>query len=235
MEQKYIIKDGNVAYLDDYFFKEPKPIPEAHAATFEQIDRWFARDKDRVYLLHNVVEGADPGTFTVLGGYSITYWAKDRARAYHFEPSKAARNIRRIESRSLDRFAILEGGRFDEYAGDAERIYRHGRLIRGADAATFRVMKNACKGEDAGEPSFDYARDKARIYYEGKPITDVSLETFAAIRLPGIGHREYGVDGVSGFYESYRTGKMARIAFAELPEAVRAAYLDQLNDPHGRG
>ena len=117
--------------------------------------------------------------------------------------------------------------------GDAERIYRHGRFIRGADAVTFRVMKNACKGEDAGEPSFDYARDKARVYYQGRPITDVSLDTFAAIRLPG--DQEYGVDGVSGFYGSYRTGKMARIAFAELPEAVRAAYLDQLNDPHGRG
>jgi hypothetical protein len=87
MEQKYVIKDENVAYLDDYVFKEPKSIPEAHAATFEQIDNWFARDKDRVYFLHNVVEGADLGTFTVLGGYSITYWAKDRARAYHFEPS----------------------------------------------------------------------------------------------------------------------------------------------------
>jgi hypothetical protein len=233
MEQEYVIKDENVAYLDDYYFEEPKPMPEAHAATFEQIHRWFARDKDRVYFLHNVVEGADPGTFTVLGGYSNT-WTKDRARAYHFEPSKAARNIRRIESKSLDRFVILKGGRFNEYAGDAERIYRHGRLIRGADAVTFRVMKNACKGEDAGEPSFGYARDKARIYHQGKPITDVSLETFAAIRLAGIGHQEYGVDGVSGFYESYRTGKMARIAFAELPEAVRAAYLDQLN-PHGHG
>jgi hypothetical protein len=226
MKQKYVIKDENVAYLDGYYFEKPKPIPEANSATFEQISDWFGRDKEHVYFLYNIVESADPATFTVLGGYN-DYWAKDRTRAYHFAPSKAARNIRLLESKSLDRFAILPGGRFDEYAGDAERVYRCGRLIRGADASTFRVMENACKGEDEGAPSFSFARDRARVYYEGKPLADVSLENFAAIRLPGIGHNEYGVDGVSGFYESFSTGKMVRIAFAELPEAVRTAYLDR--------
>jgi hypothetical protein len=169
-------------------FKAPKPIPEAHAATFEQIDRWFARD--RIASIFSITLSREPtlGRSLCWVGIPSPYWAKDCARAYHFGPSKAARNIRSIESKSLDRFSILEGGRFDEYAGDAERVYRHGRLIRGDDAVTFQVMKNACKGEDAGEPSFDFARDKARIYHQGRPITDVSLETFAAIRLPGIGH-----------------------------------------------
>ena len=226
MKQKYVIKDDNVAYLDGIFFHKSKPIPEADAATFEPIGHWFARDKHRVYFLHNVVEGADPTTFAVLGGYS-DFWAKDRIRAYHFWPSKAARNIRSLESKSLDRFAILPGARFAEYAGDATRVYRRGRLIRGADASTFRVMKNACNGDDEGAASFSFARDKARVYYEGKPLADVSLEDFAAIRLPGIGHNEYGTDGVSGFYESYRAGKMVRVSFAELPEGVRAAYLDR--------
>ena len=79
-------------------------MPEAHAATFEQIHRWFARDKDRVYFLHNVVEGADPGTFTVLGWVFQQPGRKTVLAPHHFEPSKAARNIRRIESKSLDRF-----------------------------------------------------------------------------------------------------------------------------------
>lgn len=211
MKQKYIIKDDYVAYLDGYFFHDPKPIPVADAATFEQIGHWFARDKDRVYFLHNVVEGADPATFTVLGGYN-DFWAKDCIRAYHFWPSMAARNIRLLESKSLDRFAILPGARFSEYAADAERVYRRGRLIRGANSSTFRVLENACKGEDEGTPSFNFARDKARVYYEGKPLADISLENFAAIRLPGIGHNEYGADGVWGFYESYRAGgKMVRV------------------------
>lgn len=222
--KQYVIKDGTVAYLDDYFFQKPKQIPQADAATFEQIERWFARDKDRVYFLHNVVEGADAGTFTVLGGYN-DFWAKDRIRAYHFVPSKAARNIRLLASKSLDRFAILPSGRFAKYAGDAECVYRCGRLIRGADAATFRVMKNACKGEDEGAKSFSFARDRARVYYDGKPLADVSLDDFAAIRLPGLGHNEYGTDGVSGFYG--HVGKLVRVSFAELPEAVRAAYRDR--------
>jgi hypothetical protein len=224
MNQHYVIKDKNVAYLDNYYFDKPKPIPQADAATFQQIERWFARDKDRVYFLHNVVEDADPASFSVLGGYN-DHWAKDRIRAYHFAPSKAARNIRFIESKSLERFAILPGARFAKYAGDAECIYRCGRLIRGADASTFRVMKNACKGEDEGAASFSFARDRARIYYDGKPLAGVTLDDFAAIRLPGIGHNEYGTDGVSGFYGCI--GKMVRVAFAELPEAVRAAYLDR--------
>jgi DKNYY family len=228
MHRKYIITNENVAYTHCYWFKkEPMPIPEADAATFEQIGDWFARDKNNVYFLYNVVAGADPATFCVLGGYAGNHWAKDRLRAYHFEPSKAARNIRFIESKSLDLFAVLLDSRFDEYAADAERVYRNGRLIRGAHAATFRVLANACKGEDQGLPSFDFARDKARIYFMGKPIADVRLETFDAIRLPGIGHNEYGTDGVSAFFEDQWNGKIVRIAFAELPEAVRAAYLDR--------
>jgi hypothetical protein len=227
MEQKYVIKGTSVAYFDDYYFKEPKPIPEADAATFAQIGRWFAHDERHVYFLHNIVDGADPATFTVLGGYSNDHWAKDSVRAYHFAPSKAARNIRVIASNSIDRFAILPSARFDEYAGDAERVYRCGRLIRAADAATFRVLQNACKGEDEGDPSFSFARDKTRAYYDGRPLADINLETFAAIRLSGIGHNEYGTDGLSGFYARHSVGKMVRVSFVELPAAVRAAYLDR--------
>src|SRR5579871_5334521 len=116
--KEYIVHNDQVSYLDNYYFDEPKAMPGADAETFEQIGRWFGRDRHHVYFLHAIVEEADPISFVVLGGYN-DFWAKDREHAFHFRPSKSARNIRALQSQSLDRFAILPACRFDEYAGDA--------------------------------------------------------------------------------------------------------------------
>jgi hypothetical protein len=54
-----------------------------------------------------------------------------------------------LPSKSLDRFGILPGSRFDQYAGDAECIDYRGKQIRGADAPTFRVMSQVELGRRA--------------------------------------------------------------------------------------
>lgn len=228
--QDYVIRGGHVAYLDHYYFDRPKILADADPQSFEQLDRWLGRDRHRVYFLHAAVEGADPASFTVLGGHN-DLWAKDATRAYHFQPSRSARHVHPLEVASLERFAILPHCRFDEYAGDAQHIFRAGKPVRGADAASFRVLLNAAPGEDLGAPSFSFARDASRIYYLGVALTGVSVAAFRALRLPGVGHSEYGTDGVRGFTRNYRTGKRVDLAFPDLPADVREAYREALGRP----
>ncbi len=109
-------------------------MPDADADSFEELAMTGSRDGRHVYFLHNIVAEADPASFTYLGGYN-DQWAKDRTQAYHFVPTKAARQYRVLSSASLDRFAILPACPFSEYAGDSERVYYRGKLIRGAHAA----------------------------------------------------------------------------------------------------
>jgi hypothetical protein len=122
----YIIQGDSVAYVDNYFFSKPQPIPEADPATFEVITKWFARDHHHVYFLYRVVDVADPGSFIVLGGYSCR-WAKDRSFAYYFWPSKAAKQWRALKSESLGSFQILPDGPCSEYARDNETLFYKGK------------------------------------------------------------------------------------------------------------
>lgn len=220
---KYVIEGNRVFYCHDYFFKKPVLMPEADHSSFEVIDSWFAKDDRHVYFLYRVVDGADPARFIYLGGTAIDYWAKDRARAYHFTPTKAARQFRPLASESLGRFAILPNCRFSEYAGDAERIYRRGRLIRGAHAPSFHVMVEEEWGKSEQLPSCHFARDASRIYFNGQPIKEADHASFKVVREPGIGHEEFGVDIANAYYGNY-LDRLTKISHDRLPAAVREHY-----------
>jgi hypothetical protein len=218
----YLVEDGRIFYFEDCFFNKPQPISAADASSFEVIDKWFARDSRNVYFLYRPIDDADPVTFTYLGGYN-DYWAKDRARAY-FWPTKAARQYRALPSNSLDLFAILPSARLCEYAGDAACVYYRGRKIRGADAASFRVMLQEEWEDPSDRRSLHFARDKSRIYFDGQPIKQADLDTFVVLHEPGLGHTEFGVDVRSAYFKSQRNGKIAQIAHNDLPAPVRERF-----------
>jgi hypothetical protein len=217
---KYVIDGDRVSYLDNYFFNKPQAMPGADAASFQSIGDWFAKDRRHVYFLHRVVEGADPESFAVLGGYNA-HWAKDETRAYYFSPSKAAGNMWPIESASLDAFEILPHGKFAEYARDREAIYHLGKRIRGADAATFAILPSDRMNEAGEAYSYHFAKDAKRIYFDGKPIADAGYASFLVVHAPGTGNAEYGVDASAAYRQNPHTGKVARMSHDELPAAIR--------------
>jgi hypothetical protein len=221
---KYTIEGDRVSYLDNYYFNKPCPMPQADAASFETIGDWFAKDRQNVYFLYRIVEGADPGTFVHLGGYN-SQWAKDRSSAYYFSPSKAASNQWPIASASLDAFEILPHGSFAEYARDLETVYRLGKRIRGADAATFAILPSDRMGEAPDAYSYHFAKDKHRIYFDGKPIAGAQYDSFEVVHAPGLGNDEYGIDAAMAYRQNPRDGKVIRIAHDALPPALRA-HLD---------
>jgi hypothetical protein len=217
---KYAIDGERVSFLDDYFFSKPQAMPEADAATFESVGDWFAKDRSHVYFLYRVVDGADPESFVYLGGYNAQ-WAKDRARAYYFLPSKAAKQFWAIESASLDAFEVLPHGQFSEYARDREFVYHLGRRIRGADAPAFAILPSDRMGEVAGAHSCHFAADGKRVYFDGKPIAGAECGSFKVVHAPGVGNIEYGVDSAFAYCRSSPSGKVERITREELPAVIR--------------
>jgi DKNYY family len=218
---KYVIDGDRVSYFDDYYFAKPQPMPEADAASFEAIGDWFAKDRRHVYFLYRVVEGADPQSFVYLGGYNAQ-WAKDRARAYYFSPSKAAGNMWAIDSAGVDAFELLPHGKFAEYARDREFVYYLGKRVRGADATTFAILPSDRMGEVPGAYSYHFAKDDTRVYFDARPIKDADYGSFKVVHAPGTGNAEYGVDALAAYCQSPHTGKVVRISHDALPADVRA-------------
>jgi hypothetical protein len=219
----YLIEGGRVAYFDDYYFRKPLPMPQADAASFEPVDRWFARDRNHVYFLYNIVEEAAPASFTVLGGYN-DFWAKDAGQAWYFCPSKAAKQFWPLAGVDLARFALVERAPFVKYAGDGQVIWYRGKQIRGAEAASFRILPSDRMGEAADAVSYHFARDRRRIYFEGQPIKDADPQSFVVIHQPGLGHDEYGVDAGGAYRQSRATGRVEPIGHDRLPAPVREHF-----------
>lgn len=215
----YVIENQTVAYLDHYFFQKPQEMPEADASTFRAIAPWFARDCRHVYFLYRVIPGADPDSFVYLGGYNCQ-WAKDKAVAYYFWPTKAAKQWKILESQSLDAFQILHDCRFSEYAQDNENVFYLGKKLRGADANSFAIMYAEQIEEGTTAPSYHFGKDKTTIYFDGKPLMDVSLARFRVIRTT----LEYGTDGVTAFYYDSARTKMVTISYHALPLSVQAHF-----------
>ncbi len=217
--KKYVLRNEQIFFLDDYYFDKPRLVEGADPSTFQEIEPWFAKDIRQAYFLYNVVEGADPASFVCLGGYN-DYWAKDRAYAYHFVPSKAARNMRRIESRSLDQFAILPGSRFQEYASDGERVFRKGKVIRSVHALSFEVLSHSDVDGTEASPSFHFARDRERIYFDGQVIAGADPASFMVLYDGNTRRGEYGVDACAGYFFDSWIGKRHRVEHGALPETI---------------
>ena len=222
----YLIKNGSVFYFDDYYFQKPQLIPSADAASFKVISQWFGSDQAHVYFLHNVVIGVDPRSFTYLGGYNCQ-WAKDRSFAYYFWPTKAARQWKTLESKSLEAFKILPSCRFSEYAGDEQNIFYMGRKIRGVNAKSFHIMPAENIEDKSVVKSFSYGRDHKRIYFNGKPIEGINCESFRVVHASsGTAHREYGTDGVQAFFNDSFRNRLGTISYSQLPASIQE-YLQQ--------
>jgi hypothetical protein len=214
----YRVENGRVFYFDDYYFAKPQPMPEADAATFEILDRWFAKDRSHVYFLHKIVPEADPATFAYLGGYD-DQWAKDKDRAFHFVPSKAAGRVTSIRSASLDAFEILEDAPFSKYARDAEAVYYCGKRVKDADPATFRMMPSDHLGEKTAR-SHHFAKDARHVFFDGKILKEADYESLRVVHAP-LGLSEYGIDRHQAYGLSPHTGKPVAIPLDRLPAIVR--------------
>ena len=150
----YMIADGKV-----YYEPGKKEIPGVDLATFKKINTYFAKDKNRVYYLGKVIEGADSETFKFLGGYKtlteVSGYSKDNKNVYYFE--------RRILEADPETFEVIG---LTSYAKDKNNVYKGDMLISGIDSRTFKVLENY------------FTKDKNGIYYRERKLEGADPEKY---------------------------------------------------------
>jgi hypothetical protein len=103
----------------------------------------FCADSAQVFVNGNRIESAQPGGFKTLGGA----YARDTAKAFYFDEAMP-------DGTDANSLQSLAGG----YAKDRGRVYYLGKVLEGADAATFEIT----------DPKWPKAKDKDRAWEQGK-------------------------------------------------------------------
>lgn len=162
-----------------------KPLEEADAATFRVIEKNkdYATDKSNVYYQGNIIKGANPMTFKMINeqvardgkDYYISglpfgvsdyksfrlkgeYWCVDKNYAYYVDPKVKMYGIQKVPLGDYKSFSPIN----EIYARDRYQVYYKNKIIKGADAATFKLIE-------------DYdpiGKDKNGVYYTDI-LTDV--------------------------------------------------------------
>lgn len=227
----YHVRDGKVFYLEAFPGKASE-IDGADAASFETLDRTFARDRDRVYVDGRPLDGADPARFALLDREGF---ARDDAHVYrrdqivsddpaHFafldgdltrDSAAVYWGDGSVLSEDPDGFAIISNVDHYLFTKDGAAVHVNGTPIDGADPATFRVLRGA------------YAQDARGVYYFTGPIPGADPATFGVLDGPYAGDtaRVYWmgkpIDGADP-----ATFRVLNAAFECSADAARAYYRD---------
>jgi hypothetical protein len=160
-------------------------LPSVHANNQKE----YERCGDKIYYNHALIDGADPGSFTVLaydhakdlnrvyyqgkrveGIDSATFefmkdlhYAKDRVHVYFcmYQPCQM------LEGLDAETYQILEN-KF--YSKDKNAAYYTGRKIEGADPRSFSVLANK------------FSMDKSSVFFMTKKIESADPQSFSLIR-----------------------------------------------------
>jgi len=185
----YHVRGTSVYYLNP-FPGNAFVIQDADPASFEILDRMYARDRERVYLDGRPLPEADPGTFEVLGRPGL---ARDGRRVYQRDqvistdpagfallPGGLARDDGHVYwsdgsvlSDDPSHFTILSDRRDYLYAKDRRAVYVNGNIVTGAVPDGFRVL-------DGGA----YAVDERGAFYFDAPIDGADAQTLRPLGGP---------------------------------------------------
>jgi hypothetical protein len=149
------------------------PISGANAPSFSFLGFGYAKDSGSVYLFGDVIPGADPETFTVLGladspegSLSGDTYAKDKNHVYL--------NGMAVPSYvDVSSFALVydNNGQPTSYAKDKNHVYNayDASIINGANPTTFIVLNSY------------YAKDKYNVYSFDGPGGNVAGTSVVSI------------------------------------------------------
>jgi len=157
-------------YRGDVYFKTPysKRLYIADFDSFERIHEHYGKDKYRVYLGENVVEGANPEFFEVL------HYIYSSDRAYAVDKNNVYYGTTVLEDVDVNSFEFINSN----FIKDINGVYyqdnwSHEPLqkIAGADPSTFELLQD----------SFRYGKDKNSIYYGTRFIEGADSATIELI------------------------------------------------------
>ena len=158
-------------------------LPEADASTFVAVKDWLGYDARHAYFKNRLIEGADVASLKAKH-YPL---CRDRRDYYYMGRAMHVADVEKFkvlkwsddDCWAIDgHAAYYDSTRFDVdiatfkvrswcHATDKDHVYRYGRILEGADPATY---EEEWKGY--------YSRDKAHIWYIGELIEDADYATF---------------------------------------------------------
>jgi hypothetical protein len=164
-------KDARSAYYEESGSSGTvAPIPRVDLATFANVGYGYARDKNHVYRFGNIIDGADPRTFSFLGFSGIQGVSGDGL--YTMDSGHVFYDGVELAEADPKTFALIFDGMGDVtgYAKNKNYVYNayEGFAIEGADPRTFAVLSRW------------YAKDKFNVYsYDASVVagTDATIGT----------------------------------------------------------
>lgn len=158
----YRAADGKVLYQGQF-------LPDADAASFEELGFGYAKDRYNVYYLGEVLEFVDPSCFKVDARFTRHHkiGAAPQTPAHRMTPpanqgkaSAATSTKGRNKGLDIEGLLGMDPSEAGEYLMKDGIVTYEGHTVKGADAATFEPLK-------AG-----YARDRRHGYYKGEVISN---------------------------------------------------------------
>jgi hypothetical protein len=149
----------------------------------------YAIDGHQILWQRRPVTGADPRTFEPLN----ETWSRDGAHVF-------CQDRRTKANRAT--FVVLSA----IYAKDKDHVYDYTSVVKGADAASFEVLRPDPEPEDE-ELCREYARDRSQVFHKVLTVGNVSVVRGASstgFRAAGHG---FGLDAEAVFFEQYRLPK----------------------------
>ena len=177
---------GDAVYYLQAFPGKAAQIDGADAASFDALDRTFAKDHSTVYIDGSPLPDADPASFVLLDRPDF---AKDGNHVYqrdrvlsddpaHFEllggnlakdGSAVYWSDGHVLSDDPAHFAIVSDSDYYLFTKDARTVHVNGSPIAGADPATFHVLRGG------------YAQDVNGIFYFTGRIRDADASSFEVL------------------------------------------------------
>ena len=184
----YHVRGDTVFYLRGFPGKASQ-VDGADAASFDPLDRTFAKDRSTVYVDGRPLPDANPDSFVLLDRPDF---AKDDGHVYqrdtvlsddpaNFELldgnlAKDGRAVYWSDGRVLSddptHFSIVSDSDYYLFTKDDRTVHVNGNPVVGADPATFRVLEGG------------YSRDDAGIFYGPNRIADADVPSFDALEGP---------------------------------------------------
>lgn len=158
----------------------------------------YSREGQQVLWNTRPIPGADPNSFEPLN----ETWSRDAARIYC--------QGRRMKA---DRATFLALSRI--YAKDKDHVYDYTGVVKGADAATFEILRPDPEPADESLCR-EYARDRDQVFHKVLTIGKVSVVSGASpftFRAAGCG---FGLDRDAVFFERQRLPECDPLSWRHL-------------------
>ena len=170
VDQKTVDQKTFVILPESYYFAENKGeaefyLPGGKGITLTSETYKYAKDRNHVYFMGEILLNADPATFVLLDLDKSGLYAKDKDHVWMWF------NRDFVNSVDLSTFTILS--ETYGYAKDKNHVYLLGKILPNTDPATFVLLDKFGR----------YAKDKDHVYmgFNEAFVNNVDIPTFTVL------------------------------------------------------